>query len=69
MSDPEIDVAQLQDDIVALVTAWADRGIAPSESAMVLAGMSHTMLAKLGYSLGEVTTLLAEGWKRHNGKL
>lgn len=65
----EINVPQLQDEIMSLVGGWADRGIAPSESAMILSGMAHTMLAKLGYSLGEVVTLLAEGWKRHNGKL
>lgn len=69
MSDNIKLVPQLQEEIVALITAWADRGISPSESAQVLSGFSHMLLAKLGYSLGEVTRVLAKSWENHNGKL
>ena len=65
----KFDVGQLQDEVVALVTAWADRGISPSESAVVLAGMSHALLCKLGYSLDEVNSLLVKAWEVNRGKL
>jgi hypothetical protein len=62
-------VKELQGEVMALVTAWADRGIPPSDSAIVLAGMGHSLLSKLGFTLGQVVSLIAEGWKRGNGKL
>lgn len=68
MNTPET-VEQLQDEVVSLITAWADRGVSPSESAMVLAGLSNMLLAKLGYSLGEFIVIVADGWRRNNGKL
>lgn len=62
-------VRQLQDEVLALVTAWADRGVSPAESAMILTSNGHAILAKLGFSLGELVSLMTDGWKRNNGKL
>lgn len=60
---------QMQDEVLALITAWADRGISADESAMILAGTVHSTLAQLGYSLGQIVALLADGWRKTNGKL
>jgi len=68
-NDAEPDVAQLQNEVVALVTAWADRGISPQESAMVLAAISHALLAKLGFALSQITPMMETSWRVHNGKL
>lgn len=62
-------LAQLQEEVFALMTAWIDRGVSPEESVMVLAGTTHLTLAKLGFSLGQVVSLLTDGWRKTNGKL
>lgn len=67
-TDEEL-AARLQEEAIALITAWVDRGVTPQEATMVLAGLSHMLLAKLGFSLGTVTTMLSDGWRRQNGKL
>ena len=62
-------VSELQEEVMALITAWADRGLTPRESASMLAGMSHAILAKLGVTLGELVFHTTTKWKDHNGKL
>ncbi len=68
-SDDLPDVPTLQNEVMSLISGWADRGVSPKESAMVLAGMSHALLAKLGFTLGELIPKLVDGWRGHNGKL
>lgn len=60
---------QMQDEVVGLVTAWADRGIGPQEAAMILAANTHMILGELGFSLGQIVTVLVKGWEKKNGKL
>jgi hypothetical protein len=62
-------LGQLQDEVIALVSAWADRGISPEEAAMVVAANAHMMLAKFGFSLGQIVAVMADGWRKSNGKL
>ena len=70
MSDLNSDtLIQCQDEVLALVTAWADRGIAPDEAAMVLAANAHMVLARLGFSLGQIVSVMTDGWRKSNGKL
>jgi hypothetical protein len=68
---PAEDPAQIelmQDELISLMGAWADRGFTPAESAMYLAGVSHLMLARAGYSLAEFIDLLRQQWEKHDGK-
>lgn len=62
-------VKQLQTELIALVEAWADRGIAPSESAMIIVANGHMLLAKLGFSLGQIVSLLSDSWRSNNGRI
>lgn len=60
---------QLQDEIFGLLEAWRDRGIGADEGIVILAGTVHSTLANLGYSLGEIVTLLVNGWQKNDGKI
>lgn len=62
-------MGQMQNEVFALVAAWEDRGVLPDEAAMILTANAHLILSKLGFSLGQVVTLMADGWKKTNGKL
>ncbi len=68
LCDPAV-VSALQDEIIAMVKAWADRGIPPSDSAQFIAATGHVMLARFGSTLGQVIVLLAEQWTKHGGTL
>lgn len=63
-------VDQMHEELIALVNAWSDRGIPPSDTAQFLAAVSHVMLLRLTEcSLGQLISLLVRQWERHNGKL
>lgn len=69
MEDSEA-VGKLQEEALALMMAWADRGYSPGESAMVLSGVAHMILAKTRViSLSQLVEIMTDGWSRHNGKL
>jgi hypothetical protein len=62
-------IDQMQDELVGLISAWADRGIAPSDAALMLAGTSHMLLVKLNdLTFGEFTQIAMEGWKKNGGR-
>lgn len=63
-------VDQMQDELMALIKAWADRGISPGDSAQLLAATSHVMLVKLtDCSLGQLIALIVKQWEKHDGRL
>ena len=62
-------MSQLQDEIFGMLEAWRDRGIGAEESVIILTGTAHSTLAGLGYSLGQIVTLLVNGWQKNDGKL
>lgn len=43
-----------QDDLVALMQAWMDRGISIPEAAQLYAAAGIALLAKIGYSTDEI---------------
>lgn len=57
-----VDATQCQEEIIQMITAWADRGLSPAESAELIAGTSHAMLAHLGYELEEVVDKIRRSW-------
>lgn len=66
MSDAEI--TQMQEEAYALIGAWMDRGVSPTESAMILAAVANSVLAKMGISLSDYTKVVTDGWTKSNGK-
>ncbi len=62
-------IDQMQDELISLITAWADRGVSPSESAQLIAATAHLMLIKMtDCTLGELVKLLVKQWGTHGGK-
>jgi len=59
---------QMQEELTALMQAWCDRGITPSDCAQVVAATGHVMLAVGGFSLAGLITQAARQWDRHGGK-
>jgi hypothetical protein len=62
-------LSQMQTEVFALIEAWGDRGIDPGEAAMVVAANAHMVLARLGFSLGQLVSVISDGWRKSNGKL
>ncbi len=61
---------QMQKDLQSLLLAWADRGIAPSDAAIFMAGQITAVLVALDVvSLGEFISLTTEAWNQFNGRL
>ena len=66
--DPEV-VSAMQDDLIALIRAWTDRGIRPHEGGTIMAAMGHMILLRCDFSMGDVVKLLCERWTAAGGKL
>ena len=63
------DIQQVEDDLVALVKAWADRGIPPSQSCQILASTSHKMIVDFtDASFGALVALMAKQWEACGGR-
>jgi hypothetical protein len=65
--DPETD--QMQNDVIALIEAWQDRGIDLEKCAILITGVGHTMLIRLDYSFGDLVMGASEQWKDKDGVL
>lgn len=65
--DPEID--QMQDDVIALIQAWQDRGITLEDCALLLTTVGHEMLIRLDCSFGELIMGAANQWKDRGGNV
>jgi hypothetical protein len=63
------DIEKYQGEVIALITAWVDRGLSPGESAMIISAVAHAALAKCGFTLGQLIKVVVDGWEQHNGKL
>lgn len=65
MYSPET-VDQMQDELLALVEAWSDRGIPPSDASMMIAGTSHLMIMKFSdLTFEEMVEMMREQWDKH----
>lgn len=65
--DPEID--KMQDDVIALIQAWQDRGIELESCAQLLTTVGHEMLIRLDYSFGDLVMGAASQWRNRDGVL
>lgn len=65
MTDAEVD--QMQDDLVALLKAWSDRGIHPHMAAEFITGTGHMLLRSFGCPLHKIIETLTESWLANGG--
>lgn len=63
--DPEVD--KMQDDVIALIQAWQDRGISLEDCAQLLTTVGHEMLIRLDCSFGEMVIGAARQWEDRDG--
>ena len=64
------ELSTMQDEIVAMILAWADRGVPPSDSALMIAGMAHAMIAKFDtMTLAEFVAIIRADWESNGGRL
>lgn len=60
----------MQDDLFALIKAWEDRGVPPSDSAQMLTAVGQMMMIRLDLcTLGQLVAILAKQWERHGGRM
>jgi hypothetical protein len=58
-----------REDLAKLILAWEDRGVSAAESAILLAGTGHAMLAEYGFPLGTLLTAVVSMWRQRGGTL
>lgn len=64
------EIDQMQDDLVAMVKAWADRGIHPTDSAMLLMATSHVMVHKFtDLELDQVIVAITHQWSKDRNEV
>ncbi len=55
----------MQNDVLALMEAWVDRGVPPGDSAVMLAGMSHAFVREFtDLQFSELMTMAREHWNK-----
>lgn len=63
-------IDQLQDELISLLVAWADRGIPPADSCMLLGATSHMMIMQFtDYKFSEFMEIAKAQWVKNGGKL
>lgn len=70
LEDDTATLEGMQKDLQSLLLAWADRGIAPSDAAIFMAGQITAVLMALDVmSLGEFITLTVNAWEEYDGRM
>lgn len=64
------ELEQMQDESLALIGAWMDRGVSPTASAMILAAVITRVLVEMKVvTLSDLLDTITDGWNKCNGKL
>lgn len=74
MNDEDIDLAtdgsarsQCDDEVIALIKAWQDRGIPVVDSAIFMSARANMMLAMSSFSLVDIIKVIREQWMAMGG--
>lgn len=62
-------INQMQDEIIAMLKAWEDRGIPPADGAVMFASVSHLMLATMTQmKFDDLVGVMRDRWVKHGGQ-
>lgn len=69
MPPTDDEVRNAQEELYALVLAWADRGLTFTESTMIVAATAHKLLAMTEFKLEDVVQMVSDAWMKNGGKV